>query len=262
MKYLYSFVLFILSATAYPLIWQDWWVTPDQQGQRLMDQKKFKQAEKHFQQSEWRAVAAYRAGDYQQALKVFQGMKTELGYYNKGNTLAYLGQYEQAIQAYEQALDLNPANKNAYYNRRLLKKLVKNNKKKPSTAQAKQQHTSQTANPSKNPTQNDKNQSMQPNKSVQNSPEYSNKQTLDQQQDKRKSLANNSSQNANKKQQKAEPPTLSAAQKAKKNQQMLAKREQKQANEQWLRLIPDDPGGLMREKFLRDHLRRQQVEYR
>ena len=36
-----------------------------------------------------------------------------------------------------------------------------------------------------------------------------------------------------------------------------ADREKQQAKQQWLRLIPDDPGGLMREKFLRDHLRRQ-----
>lgn len=34
-------------------------------------------------------------------------------------------------------------------------------------------------------------------------------------------------------------------------------REQQQTKEQWLHLIPDDPGGLMREKFLRDYLSRQ-----
>ncbi|WP_131739833.1 tetratricopeptide repeat protein [Legionella adelaidensis] len=35
------------------------------------------------------------------------------------------------------------------------------------------------------------------------------------------------------------------------------KKNQEEAKEQWLRLIPDDPSGLMREKLLRDHLRRQ-----
>ena len=33
--------------------------------------------------------------------------------------------------------------------------------------------------------------------------------------------------------------------------------ERRQENEQWMRLIPDDPGGLMREKFRRDYLRKQ-----
>ena len=34
-------------------------------------------------------------------------------------------------------------------------------------------------------------------------------------------------------------------------------REKEQSKKQWLRVIPDDPGGLMREKFLRDYLKRQ-----
>ena len=38
---------------------------------------------------------------------------------------------------------------------------------------------------------------------------------------------------------------------------MREARERQQENEQWLRLIPDDPGGLMREKFRRDYLRKQ-----
>ena len=33
--------------------------------------------------------------------------------------------------------------------------------------------------------------------------------------------------------------------------------EKQQAKEQWLKLVPDDPGGLMKEKFLRDYIRRQ-----
>ena len=43
--------------------------------------------------------------------------------------------------------------------------------------------------------------------------------------------------------------------------QSEALREKQQAKEQWLRLIPDDPGGLIREKFLRDHLKRERGWY-
>ena len=38
-------------------------------------------------------------------------------------------------------------------------------------------------------------------------------------------------------------------------------KEQRKARDQWLKLIPDEPGGLLREKFLRDHLRRQRGWY-
>ncbi len=34
---------------------------------------------------------------------------------------------------------------------------------------------------------------------------------------------------------------------------------QQQADQQWLDAIPDDPGGLLRQKFLRDHYRKQAV---
>ena len=39
--------------------------------------------------------------------------------------------------------------------------------------------------------------------------------------------------------------------------EMREEHERQQENEQWMRLIPDDPGGLMREKFRRDYLRTQ-----
>ena len=37
-----------------------------------------------------------------------------------------------------------------------------------------------------------------------------------------------------------------------------AQRERRQANDAWLRRVPDDPGGLLREKFRIEHERRQQ----
>jgi Ca-activated chloride channel family protein len=40
-----------------------------------------------------------------------------------------------------------------------------------------------------------------------------------------------------------------------------SEQEKQQAKQQWLKLIPDDPGGLLREKFLRDHIRRQHGWY-
>ena len=37
--------------------------------------------------------------------------------------------------------------------------------------------------------------------------------------------------------------------------------EKQQEKEHWLKLIPDDPAGLLRDKFLRDHLRREEGWY-
>ena len=40
------------------------------------------------------------------------------------------------------------------------------------------------------------------------------------------------------------------------------KRREQKAHQRWLRRIPDNPGGLLRQKFLRDHLRMNQSHYR
>lgn len=67
-------------------------------------------------QAEKRAVDAYRKGDYVQAQNLFQSP------YNKGNALAYQGQIEQAISAYEQALKDNPNDEDAKFNKEYLEK--------------------------------------------------------------------------------------------------------------------------------------------
>ncbi len=44
-------------------------------------------------------------------------------------------------------------------------------------------------------------------------------------------------------------------------QQRTQENEQQHEQQQWLHILPDDPGGLLREKLLRDHLRRQSRLY-
>lgn len=121
------FLLSIFTCSSYAFSWTDLWSTKDQQAQALMKIGQFKQAETTFQHADWRAAAAYRAGDYQQAAKEYQLLQNEQGYYNQGNALAHLGQYQEAIKAYNRALAMNPNNKDALFNRKLLEDLLKNN---------------------------------------------------------------------------------------------------------------------------------------
>ncbi|MHA7840248.1 MAG: tetratricopeptide repeat protein [Gammaproteobacteria bacterium] len=60
------------------------------------------------------------------------------------------------------------------------------------------------------------------------------------------------------------PPQTSSTKQPQKTNDLSSKQSvnterQQQATEQWLRQIPDNPGGLLRQKFLRDHQRRQQA---
>ena len=205
MRYLIFLFTSCLSLAAQAWQWQDLWSTPDQQGQELMSQQQYKEAGATFTRNDWAAAAAYRAGDYQKASELYQKQQDEQGFYNEGNALAHLGKYKEAIAAYDKALAKNPKNQDAIDNRKLLEKLLQQQKQdQQKQGQQKQDQQKQDQQKQDQQKQDQQSQTKKDNKDDQ---------------------------------------------------------EKKQAKEQWLRLIPDDPGGLLREKFLRDHLRRERGWY-
>ncbi|MFO9009530.1 tetratricopeptide repeat protein [Legionella pneumophila serogroup 1] len=265
--------------------WSDLWFTPNQQAQHLMEKGQFAKAKDLFERNDWAASAAYRAGDYEQAAKLFNELKTEQGYYNQGNALAHLGKYEEAIRAYDKALAFNPNNQDALYNRKLISELLKKDKekKKSQNQQDKDQQNQDKQN--KDQQNQDKQNQDKQNKDQQNQDQQNqDKQNKDQQnqdqqnQDKQnKNQQNQDQQNKdtqNKDQQNQDQQNQDKQNQAQQNKdqnkkndkqegeiQSESNQEKQLAKEQWLRLIPDDPGGLMREKFLRDHLRRERGWY-
>nr|WP_133134471.1 tetratricopeptide repeat protein [Legionella wadsworthii] len=228
-------LLWLFSASSHAVDWNDLWSTPDQQGRDYMAKNQFKQAKEKFTRNDWAAAAAYRAGDYQRAAELYHDLKNEQGYYNQGNALAHMGQYEEAIKAYDKALAINSGNQDAAFNRKLIQDLL--NKEKEKEQNQNQQN--------KDKQSKDKQNKEQQNKEQQNK-EQQNKEQQNKEQQKDKAIKDQQTQN------KSE---------SKGETQSEAEREKQLAKEQWLRLIPDDPEGLMREQFLRDHLRRERGWY-
>ncbi|MDP3562470.1 MAG: tetratricopeptide repeat protein [Legionellaceae bacterium] len=281
--------LFILCAclslnTAHAFRWQDLWQNSDSQAQQMMNKKQYKEAQKTFKRSDWRAAAAFRAGDFQQASSLYLQSKQADNFYNAGNALAHLGQYKQAIEAYNKALKLDKTNKDAQHNRNIVEALLK--KQPPSKNQDKQNQDKQNQDKQNQDKQNqdkqnqdkqnqdkqnqDKQNQDKQNQDKQNQDKQNqDKQNQDKQnQDKQnQDKQNQDKQNQDKqdKQDKQDQDKQDPAQKdqqeenqkneSKKSEQSKNNQEQ-QAKEQWLKMIPDDPGGLLREKFLRDYLRK------
>jgi Ca-activated chloride channel family protein len=105
--------------------WNNLWLTPDQQGQEAFKQQHFKEAADKFEHAHWKAGAHYRAGDYEKATEYFsQDEADPVSIYNKGNSLAHQKKFNEAIDAYNQAIDLDSDFQDAIANRDYLKSLL------------------------------------------------------------------------------------------------------------------------------------------
>jgi Ca-activated chloride channel homolog len=84
------------------------WRTPDQQAQRWFNQGQYEKAAKQFSDPMRQGMAAYRAGDFKTAAAAFARQDAAEAVFNRGNALVMAGQYADAIQSYERALQLRP----------------------------------------------------------------------------------------------------------------------------------------------------------
>ncbi len=102
----------------------DLWLTRDQQGRRAFDHGDYARAAERFEDPLWKGVAYYRAEDYESALDQFAQVDTAESWFNLANTYARLGTYEEAVKAYEAALERRPGWTEAEQNRDLVRGLI------------------------------------------------------------------------------------------------------------------------------------------
>jgi Ca-activated chloride channel family protein len=255
----------LTSSPAFAWQWSDFWHTKDQQGKELLQNGKPKEAAHVFANKDWQAVAQYRAGDYAQAYEQFGSNKTSDAQYNAGNAAAYNGKYGESVAAYDKAIALNPNNEDAIANRDIVKKLQakqeeqdkkssdKDSKDKKQEASSKDQKNSSAKN-------KDDKQKEQKDASAKNQDDKQSDQNKDDKQKDAQKDKNKQEQNQQAKTEKSEskpdsdkfdgtqPPNESLATSQQQNQD--------EDKKQMLRRLADDPGGLLRQKFMRDYYRR------
>lgn len=115
--------LIIATTRLHAFSWTDLWLTPDQQGERAFSHQDYAEAATTFQDNNWQAAAHFKNENYEEAAKLYEQDNTPDGYYNYGNALAKQGLIDEAITAYEKALELKPDHEDAEYNKNLLEKL-------------------------------------------------------------------------------------------------------------------------------------------
>ncbi len=267
-----------LPRPAQALAWQDLWQTRDQQASQAFQTGDYARAADSFDDPAWKATAQYKAGQYEEAAKTLQGQESADAKYNLGNALAKQGQFPQAIAAYEQALKLNPKHEDARYNKELVEKAMKDqqqqeqDKKQSGKNQGQQQD--QQKKQEKGEQQQNQQQDEAQNQSDQSKGEGKQKPEQQGQQDKPENRGDQGQDKEEQGQQAEQPkdePGQDAKQASRQSNQKepseaekkgmesadLHQNEDSQAIEQWLRRIPDDPGGLLRRKFAYQYQQRQ-----
>ncbi|MCG6938247.1 MAG: VWA domain-containing protein [Gammaproteobacteria bacterium] len=305
------------------------WSSPDQKAMKAFNAGDNESAAREFTRPDWKASAYYRNGNYQAAASVLENPADSNGFYNKANALARLGKYQEAIKAYDRAIELDKNNDDARFNREQVKKAMQQQQQKQQQDNSGQQNPEQQKHQqdSKDQSQqNQQSQNQQQNRQQDNQSQQDqnskDKNSKDQQQQQDNQSGEQSSAEKNKQADENKPADSSTdsqqqseAQKQaeekqlkqrdaeaeqKKEQQEKQQYEQQQkeqqqeqqqdkdnrqnsgqdsneiensdskekpaeievnptessitedekATEQWLKRIPDDPGGLLRRKFL------------
>jgi Ca-activated chloride channel family protein len=267
--------LLLLPSAAFAWQWLDLWQTPDQQGVNLLQKGKAKEAAHTFKNKDWQAVSLYRAGEYDQAFKKFSGRKTSDDQYNAGNAAAYVGHYDAALAAYDKAIAINPDNSDAITNREIVKKIKEqkqsqqdksSDKNKNDTKDADNKSGKNSGSDQKNDSAKNNEQSNPQNKTDQDKSDKqkSNQDNSSKQADNSSSPQKNQPSPANQEQQKqadnaTQQPDNQSGDGDPQNattQAASGVQTKDEANKQMLRRLADDPGGLLRQKFMRDYLRR------
>lgn len=216
---------------------------------------------------DWQAVDQYRAHNYAPAYQQFSQNKSSDGQYNAGNAAAFMGRYQEALAAYDKAIALNPKNSDAIFNRDIIKKILNKQQQKQQNQQNQQQ--SQQQNKQQNKQQNQQQQASannnhdKQNKSQQSKQQSAqnnssqNKQDDNKQNSQNQNQQNQSAQNNNQNNSNQPQPTKNND---KMSQAMNNSQNQDESKKQMLRRISDDPGGLLKQKFMRDYMRRHTIE--
>ncbi|GAB3342090.1 VWA domain-containing protein [Marilutibacter aestuarii] len=262
-------VVLALGLPVLPAQAADWWRREDQVEHKRMVE----------------AAEAFRQGDYARAASGYARVGSADGHYNRGNALAKAGQFQQAIEAYDRALAIEPGMEDAIANKRAVEAAVK--RQQDGEGSGGQGEGKQDGKPSP---QSGNGGSNEPSAGTGGDTGDASRQRGGEEppQGPAPSLDNGdegpgteSTPDASDGKSPAEQAAADAAQRERMQQALEqarragegepggdgtpvagpdgetpAERERRVANEAWLRRVPDDPGGLLREKFRIEHERR------
>lgn len=281
--------------TSYASTLERIFLNKDQQGVRALEQGDATRAKDLFTDPQWRAAAEYKAGNYEEAAKLFNQGDSAKSAFNKGNALLHMGKLDEAIKAYDEALKKDPDFTDAEKNKSIAEALKKQQDEQQSDQQQNEDSSSddQKNQDSENSDSSDQ-KSSSDSKEDSSDQEQSGSQDPQDSQDDAESQQSQSSQDSQDSQnspnsqessseadqgESAEESQQSSSQHGETGEQESSDateqnelgltpitseddltQEEREALEMRLRQVPDDPGLLLRNKFKHQHgVRRQKM---
>lgn len=220
-------LLLVVAIDTHANWFEDLWKNDDQRAYDELQEDNPEAAETLFKDPEWQAVSKYRSGNYDGAAEMFITDETIRSQYNLGNSLALSGQIAEAIDTYDQVLEQDPDHEDARYNRDLLDQLM-------------QQMMQQAG-------EGDPNESQpQPGEGNEGTPQDDPSTNPDSQPEESDQPPTGEGEESDMEELQAMPDDALSNEELEANDTM----------ERMLRRVPDEPGSLLRNKFLSETRRR------
>ncbi|MDZ7670803.1 MAG: BatD family protein, partial [Gammaproteobacteria bacterium] len=222
--------LLLLPGPAEAGLWEDLWQRRDQQGYEALREGAPEAAAALFETDDWRAAALYRSGEFDLAAQAYRRQtESTAALYNLGNALARQGRLQAAIDAYDRVLERDADHEDARFNKALVEEMLEEQSQGQQDEQSRQQEGGGEQPEDSAPPQDEANPEQDGENDAEAQPQPDG--------------ADGDPDEA----QRSEPGETS--QDASEEQLAASRDEQRDALEQWLRRVPDDPGGLLRRKF-------------
>jgi Ca-activated chloride channel family protein len=218
--------ILLLPAPADAGVWDDFWRRPDQQAYTALRDGEPERAAGLFEDGAWRAAADYRNEAFERAAEHYRGDPSIDGLYNLGNALAQQQDFQGAIDAYDRVLAQNPDHDDARHNKAIVERAQQEQAEAQDDDDSRQQpgDDDEPPTPPESDGESGEGDATQDGTPPQQPPETDNEEP--------------------------ESATPAESSEGESEEEMTASRDEKQdALEQWLRRVPDDPGGLLRRKF-------------
>ena len=232
----------------------DLWLRPDQQGQRLLQAQRPAEAAQRFVDPQWQGKAFYEAEDYAAAAERFAKGDSAADHYNRGNALAKAGELEAALDAYEQALERQPELAAAQHNKALVEEALRQRENQQQSGSGDSDEQQEPANEQPEASESSAGQPAESNTAQPAKPGSTGENS---ERSETQGSANGAGEDTQPSTSSELPSDAEPVAPPRTEADLGTAAERRQALEQWLRQIPDDPAELLRRKFWYEQQQRQ-----